>query len=149
MEWLPPQHQGYGGKAEGRYHFRDGKTCVHVPSRCIEQNQKSVHTVIILYFGQLRQYMVVFRGFAAAGGILMSLHLPNNGNEMDFPLPAVVLQDNLAVFFQLIVFLFLYFLFKLLGLVVLLAYLAVSVLHLIVSLFSVIFSLSHNQTTLS
>ena len=45
----------------------------------------------------------------------MSLHLPNDRDEMDFPLPAVVLQNDLAILLQLIVFLFFYFLFKLLA----------------------------------
>ena len=137
------QYQGYGGKAEGRNHFRNGKTRVHVPSGRVEQHQKSV------YFSQLRQYMVVFRSLAASRGILVSLHLPNDGDEMDFPLFAVVLQNDLAILLQLIVFLLLYFLLKLLSLIVLLAYLSVSVFHLIVSSFPVFFSLSHNQTTLS
>ena len=143
------QYQGYGGKAEGRNHFRNGKTRVHVPSGRVEQHQKSVHTVVVLYFSQLRQYMVVFRSLAASRGILVSLHLPNDGDEMDFPLFAVVLQNDLAILLQLIVFLLLYFLLKLLSLIVLLAYLSVSVFHLIVSSFPVFFSLSHNQTTLS
>ena len=56
----------------------------------------------------------------------MSLHLPNDRDEMDFPLPAVVLQNDLAILLQLIVS-FSLFLFKLFGFIVLLAYLSVSV----------------------
>ena len=70
----------------------------------------------------------------------MSLHLPNDRDEMDFPLPAVVLQNDLAILLQLIVFLFFYFLFKLFGFIVLLAYLSVSVFRLTVSFFPVVFS---------
>ena len=59
----------------------------------------------------------------------MSLHLPNDRDEMDFPLPAVVLQNDLAILLQLIVFLFFYFLFKLFGFIVLLGYAGYGVYH--------------------
>ena len=74
----------------------------------------------------------------------MSLHLPNDRDEMDFPLPAVVLQNDLAILLQAVILFFLYFFFQLFGFVILFFRFLV-----FIPVFLVIFSLSHDRTSLS
>ena len=74
----------------------------------------------------------------------MSLHLADNGDQVDLPLFTVVLQNDLAILLQAVILFFLYFFFQLFGFVILFFRLLV-----FIPVFLVIFSLSHDRTSLS
>ena len=59
--------------------------------------------------------MIVLGRLGISGKIFMSLHLPDNGKKMDFPLSPVSLQCHLPVVLQLLILFFFYFLFFLSG----------------------------------
>ena len=47
--------------------------------------------------------MVIFRRLAVSRQVLVALHLPDDGEQMNFPLFGIVIQGHLTVLFQLFV----------------------------------------------